>query len=257
MFKVSDFEIGQTAYMELINDARQEALEKSERIIKPCTVEKIKDYGSVQYVQADQIKFCEMEGDFIGLVNLGLTEYVLYPSKKDVEEKIEKDHLLGKIHAYFDVPRKNQNMSISKLRAIVKILDKEDFETPEGSYVLYGQKLVDDDSSLDAFAKCIYDSLPIEAIDVDPDSEEFNDRVLELAHIAIYDDLSRTKVDYKQLLFRYAPEIGVLLYNMDNYSISLSVIEESGFFTYADETFNFLLEKYILIKYIYKDYHEC
>lgn len=114
-----------------------------------------------------------------------------------------------------------------------------------GKYELYGMTLVKDDSSLAAFAACIYDGLPLETGPEDP--EERKDYIMDLVRESVFSDLSRTDFDAEELLFRYREEIGDLLYRMDKEGLN---IPEICFFGEGAETFFYtVVYDYILVHY--------
>ncbi len=117
------------------------------------------------------------------------------------------------------------------------------------NYLLYGIKMIDDDSSMESFAKSLLNDLDkdYEINRNTCNDEEFKERMLEAVEESIKYDLSRTDIDYQNLMEKYAKDIGQLLFDMENNGYDLSSIQLS-FFDKAQESFERLL-------YIYIDIH--
>ena len=121
------------------------------------------------------------------------------------------------------------------------------------NYLLYDMKMIDDDSCMENFAKAL-----LKELDKDKDYEigrkncdsdgEFEERVIDAVYECIHDDLSRTDIDYRDLMERFAKDIGRLLYDMENNGYDLSNIQLS-FFDNAQESFETLLYRYIQIHF--------
>lgn len=119
------------------------------------------------------------------------------------------------------------------------------------NYELYGTKMIEDDSTLENFAKSLLTDLDkacgIDHNDCDND-EEFEDRMIDAVYDCIHDDLARTDIDYVELMERFARDIGQLLYDMDNHGYDLSSVQLS-FFDKAQESFETMLYRYIQIHF--------
>jgi len=74
------------------------------------------------------------------------------------------------------------------------------------------------------------------------------DEIMEAVYNSIHDDLSRTDVDYINLMEKYSKDIGRILYDMENHGYDLSSITLS-FFDKAQESFEMLLYRYIEIHF--------
>ena len=119
MYKITDFKVGQTAYIELTGNARR-AKRTKEELIKECTVESI----GRKYVTANGIKFKEHDYNYGGLIEHTsyCIDYVLYPNRKAIEDKLEKEELILSLHSIFTGSRIN-NLSLDKLRKICEIIN--------------------------------------------------------------------------------------------------------------------------------------
>ena len=119
------------------------------------------------------------------------------------------------------------------------------------NYEIYGIKMIEDDSTLESFAKSLLTDLDkdcgIDRNDYDYD-EEFEDRMIDAVYDCIHDDLARTDIDYVELMERFARDIGQLLYDMDNHGYDLSSVQLS-FFNKAQESFETMLYRYIQIHF--------
>jgi hypothetical protein len=112
-------------------------------------------------------------------------------------------------------------------------------------YSLYGTDLIRNDNTLRDFAKCVYEGCPLEA--VMEDGEERKDFIMEMVTESLEDDLSRTRIDYEELLYKYRSEIGNVLYDMDNHGIPIPEIKFFG--DGAEKFFNELVYRYIDFNY--------
>lgn len=113
------------------------------------------------------------------------------------------------------------------------------------NYKLYGTELIQNDKTLKDFATCIYNNCPIEAIM--EDSEERKDFIMELVNESLKDDISRTNIDYEELLYNYRSEIGDLLYEIENSGLDMPEITFFGEKT--EQCFNELVYLYIGLHY--------
>ena len=85
----------------------------------------------------------------------------------------------------------------------------------ESSYMLYGKKLVRDDSSLAKLTESLLAGIE-EDYGLDPEDGDYHDRLSE-AYEDRLEELGRTDIDYGMLLERFAPEIGAVIYDMEDY----------------------------------------
>lgn len=119
------------------------------------------------------------------------------------------------------------------------------------NYLLYGDKMIEDDSTLEKFAQCIIDGVPeydLEEVkqryNTDDDTE-YEDEYMHRVRDILYDDISRTDIDYSELMERFAPELGSLMYDMENHGYDLSTLGITFFGKNAGDCFNKLVEEKI------------
>ena len=120
------------------------------------------------------------------------------------------------------------------------------------NYFLYGEKMIKDDSTLEKFAQCIIDGVPEDDLEdikqrynVEDDDREYEDEYMQRVRDILYDDISRTDIDYSELMERFAPELGSLLYDMENHGYDLSALRLTFFGEKVGECFNKLVEEKI------------
>ncbi len=124
-------------------------------------------------------------------------------------------------------------------------------QTTKSDYMLHGMNMVEDDSSLCAFARSITKNIiaDYEIVRKDTESDtDYYDRVIDAVGDRINNELCQTNIKYDDLMERYAEEIGRLLYDMENCGYQLDCLNLS-FFDNTNEVFNILLERYIAIHY--------
>lgn len=119
------------------------------------------------------------------------------------------------------------------------------------NYMLYDMKMIEDDSCIESFAKSLLKDLDKD-YEIDRSSfdneEEYKDEIMEAVNNSIHDDLSRTDIDYINLMEKYSKDIGRLLYDMENNGYDLVSITLS-FFDKAQESFEMLIYRYIEIHF--------
>lgn len=113
------------------------------------------------------------------------------------------------------------------------------------NYKLYGTELICDDSSLKAFSKSVYENCPLEAIM--EDSEERRDLILESVGNALEDDISRTDIDYEELLVKYKDELGDLFFRMWDRGLKIPTVEFLG--EGAKKFFNDIVYFFVAVHY--------
>ena len=118
------------------------------------------------------------------------------------------------------------------------------------NYLLYGTKLIEDDSTLESFAKCVLDGVPVDDLKEAEkrycdslEDTEYEDVFMERVHTILVDDISRTDIDYRELMGRYAVDIGILLYDMENHGYDLSTLNLTFFGKETADCFNKLIEE--------------
>ncbi len=113
------------------------------------------------------------------------------------------------------------------------------------TYMLYGTKMVENDATLKDFAFCIYGNIPMEVSIENP--EERKDYILETAKNLLEDDISRTDIDYENLLYKYRGELGDLFYRMWDRDYPIPAMEFLG--DGAIRFFNDIVYYYIVVHY--------
>ena len=120
------------------------------------------------------------------------------------------------------------------------------------NYLLYGNKMIEDDSTLEKFAQCIINGVPEDDLEeikqrynVEDNDREYEEEYMQRVRDILYDDISRTDIDYSELMERFAPELGNLLYDMENHGYDLSALRLTFFGEKVGECFNKLVEEKI------------
>lgn len=112
-------------------------------------------------------------------------------------------------------------------------------------YKLYGTELIQNDNTLKDFANCIYNNCSMG--EIMESGEERKDFIMELVEESLKDDISRTNIDYEELLYKYRSEIGDLLYEIENNGLEIPEITFFGKNT--EQCFNELIYQYIDLHY--------
>ena len=115
------------------------------------------------------------------------------------------------------------------------------------NYMLYGSKIIEDDSTMKKFAESVFKNLHI-TYSGELSYEDFKEESLNIILCFIKDDVSRTDIDYENLMYKYRFDIGDLLYEMDNTGNSLLVLVNcfgiNFFGTAAKTSFEDLINAY-------------
>lgn len=125
--KLTDFKVGQKAYIELTGNAKRGKNTVNELIME-VVVEKI----TSKYVIASGCQFKEHNFSYGGLVQN--TNYcvdcVLYPNRGLVEEQVEREILMKEINEKINtlVMNRSKGISLYGLRKINEILETESME---------------------------------------------------------------------------------------------------------------------------------
>lgn len=106
-------------------------------------------------------------------------------------------------------------------------------------YLLYGSKLIKNDNTIKDFAKSICEGVPTENLNKDDFKDEFINLVIEI----LEDDISRTDINYEDLMYKYRSELGNLLYEIENHGRDIPLIKFFG--EEAQTSFNYLIKEYI------------
>ncbi|MDF2879646.1 MAG: hypothetical protein K0R54_203 [Clostridiaceae bacterium] len=110
-------------------------------------------------------------------------------------------------------------------------------------YLLYGDKLIKNDNTIKDFAKSLCNGVPTENLSKDNFKDEFMDLITEI----LKDDISRTDINYEDLMYKYRSELGALLYEIENHGHYMPLIKFFG--EEARESFNYIINEYIDIHF--------
>lgn len=118
------------------------------------------------------------------------------------------------------------------------------------NYLLYDKKIIDDDSSIKNFAKSLLKDLDkdYEIEKSKCSKQEFKDKMLEAVNEVIIYDLSRTDINYAELMLKYSGDIGPLLYKMEDLGCDISSLSFS-FFEEAQSSFESFIYLYIEVNF--------
>lgn len=118
------------------------------------------------------------------------------------------------------------------------------------TYSLYGTRLIADDSTLRNFVLSVLSNMDTAVLEevksqgFGESSEEYIEAFAEQLHTILEDDIPRTDIDYAELMQRYAAEIGVLLFQMENHGYDLANYPLSFFGEKTASCFNALVKEY-------------
>lgn len=129
----------------------------------------------------------------------------------------------------------NWDAHIVEAKDEVKSADEES----KSSYLLYGECLIKNDESLEAFCHSLFENT---VHDKDSSSEDILDNVEQ----QLTDDISRIDINYEALLRKYAAEIGPVLSEMDSRGCPMPEVHFYG--PDAKHFFNIIVTRFI-------DYH--
>ena len=132
-------------------------------------------------------------------------------------------------------------------------------------YKLYGETLIENDETMDAFARSVMKNVPEEYVaeaaknivcregNNEPEEEYdsvYDDEYMRVVDEIVVHDIGRTDIDYSELMCRYAGEIGVLLCDMENHGAELSNFPLHFYGEGAKESFERLIaEKIWFLKF--------
>ena len=110
-------------------------------------------------------------------------------------------------------------------------------------YLLYGSKIIENDNTMKDFAKSICNGVPTDNLS----KEYFKDGFIDLVCEILKDDISRTDINYEELMYKYRSELGDLLYEIENYGGEMPLVKFFG--EGVENSFNFLVKEYIEIHF--------
>lgn len=122
---IKDFKVGQTVYVQLTGNAAKRSSE--------CIEEWEITYVGRKYIKAGKpyngqiwsditFEFDEDYGAFMEKTQCSI-DYLLYATKQEIEDKIERKRLYDELRKAFNCYRPTQSMTLDKLRKIKSILD--------------------------------------------------------------------------------------------------------------------------------------
>ncbi len=123
---------------------------------------------------------------------------------------------------------------------------KESKKESEKQYLLYGTPLIENDATMKDFAASLIKGVPDDDIKELP-ADEYADEFMERVETILKEDISRTDIDYEELMQKYRCEIGDLLYEMENHGCALDAYPVHFFGKEAEESFNEMMRVYILL----------
>ena len=120
-------------------------------------------------------------------------------------------------------------------------------------YLLYGDKMIEKDNTMKDFAESIVKIVPVDDLknlkieDEEDEKEKFEEPFMERISNILVDDISRTDINYQELMRKYSSEIGNLLYDMENHGYNLKKYPIHFFGDEAKDSFNSLITEYIYL----------
>lgn len=127
---IKDFKVGQTVYVELTGNASrgktaEQCIEEWEitsvgrKYIKACK----KESGVFRFETTFEYK--ENSKRFVQKTDC-CVNYILYPTRQEIERKFEKSKLLNEVETFFRDWSKPKKLSIEQLKRIKEILEEKE-----------------------------------------------------------------------------------------------------------------------------------
>lgn len=121
------------------------------------------------------------------------------------------------------------------------------------NYALYGSCLIENDATMKDFAISLIKTIPDDdlikrskAMEDDGEDPTYEDEYMDRVREVLEHDISRTDINYEELMCRYAYEIGPVLYEIDNYFGLETAAPDIVFFgSKTGECFNYLVYRLI------------
>lgn len=134
MYKVSDFKVGDTVYLELTGNAVRYKRRNTEECIKEAVVTSV---GRKYVTVGDDTKFEISNNDYYrGLVQHTqyCVDYVLYKSKQEILDKFESEKLLSEVRSFFQYG-KTRCLQLDDLRSINDLINqrKEEYKNEKSN----------------------------------------------------------------------------------------------------------------------------
>ena len=127
MYNLKDFSKGQTVWVELTGNARRHINKKEELIEEWEVISVGRKYVTAMRKNGNDIgvKFQETDGNYGGLIEKSeyCVDYVLYPSKEAISDKLEKEDLVDWIKGKFSGYGNKSVYSLEQLRKVKEILE--------------------------------------------------------------------------------------------------------------------------------------
>ena len=114
-------------------------------------------------------------------------------------------------------------------------------------YLLYGQRLIENDDTLAEFSKSLCKTLIADHQIEVANNDDFMSDCLSAVRDDLSDDISRTDIDYIALMFKYRAEIGDVLYEMEN--MGREPLHVNFFGEEAEQSFNYIVCGYIEVHF--------
>ena len=112
-------------------------------------------------------------------------------------------------------------------------------------YKLYGECLIENDSTLESFARCVMELVPTDDLakrekeyEEELNETEYEDEFMNRVEEILEHDIVRTDIKYDELMNKYSAEIGPLLREFENHGGNIESIGLSFFGESAKRAFN-------------------
>lgn len=131
------------------------------------------------------------------------------------------------------------------------------------NYTLYGSRLIENDATMKDFAMSLIKIIPDDdlierskAMEEDGEDPTYEDEYMDRVRECLEDDISRTDIDYEELVCRYAYEIGPVLYELQNHCTDIDDYRISFFGVFVEDFFNRIICHLVwLIKFAKNNSH--
>lgn len=125
MYTLKDFSKGQTVWVELTGNARR--YKNGDELIEEWEVVSVgRKYVTAKRGYREE-KFQETDANYGGLIQKAehCVDYVLYPSKEELSNKLEKEELISWFKSEFSGWRNKSEYSLEQLKKAKEILKTE------------------------------------------------------------------------------------------------------------------------------------
>ena len=120
------------------------------------------------------------------------------------------------------------------------------------NYKLYGEKLIENDSTLNKFTESLLKGLISDDLKnqynkfLTNEENNFEEMLEDLLSESLIDDISRTDINYEELLEKYSTSIGEVLFKMENNGYDIKNFPITFFGEHSKDTFEYLITGYII-----------